>query len=58
MSHREVTGIAGEKLRTIGELFDVRESAITEASRLFPRKLEREKQLQEAMERIKGVLRI
>ncbi|MBI1921545.1 MAG: transposase [Geobacter sp.] len=49
---------SGEKLRTIGELFNVRESAITEASRLFPRKMEKDKKLEKAMERIKGELKI
>lgn len=49
---------SGEKLRTIGELFNVRESAISEASRLFPRKMEKDKQLAEAMERIKAELKI
>ena len=48
----------GEKLRTIGELYNVRESAITEASRLFPRKMEKDKKLEEAMGRIKGMLGI
>jgi len=49
---------SGEKLRTIGELFSVRESAITEASRLFPRKMEKDKKLEETMDRIKGELKI
>lgn len=49
---------SGQKLRTIGELFNVRESAISEASRLFPRKMERNKKLWKAIERIKGELNI
>lgn len=49
---------SGEKLRTIGALFNVRESAITEASRLFPRKMEKDKNLEQTMERIKGELNI
>jgi putative transposase len=49
---------SGERLRTIGELFNVRESAITEASRLFPRKLEKDKTLSVAVEKIKGALEI
>lgn len=49
---------SGQKLRTIGELFNVRESAISEASRLFPHKMERDKKLWKAIERIKGELNI
>jgi hypothetical protein len=49
---------SGEKLRTIGELYNVRESAITEASRLFPRKMEKDKNLHGVMDRIKGALKI
>ena len=48
---------SGKKLRTIGELFNVKESAISEASRLFPRKMEKDKKLGEAIERIKGELK-
>ena len=47
---------SGEKLRTIGELFNVRESAISEASRLFPRKMEKDKKLRNAIDRIKRAL--
>jgi REP element-mobilizing transposase RayT len=49
---------SGERLRTIGEMFNVRESAITEASRLFPRKMEKDKNLEGVMDRIKSVLKI
>jgi REP-associated tyrosine transposase len=49
---------SGEKLRTIGELFKVRESAISEASRLFPRKMQKDKKLEKAIERIEGNLNI
>lgn len=49
---------SGEKLRTIGELFNVRESAISEASRLFHRKIEKDKKLEKVIERIKGNLQI
>ena len=48
----------GEKLRKIGEMYKVRESAITEASRLFPRKIEKDKQLRELIDRIKAMLNI
>ena len=49
---------SGEKLRAIGELFNVRESAISEASRLFPGKMEKDEKLGKAIERIKGELKI
>ena len=49
---------SGEKLRTIGELFNVRESAITEASRLFPRKMEKNEKLGDVIGRIKRMLNI
>ncbi len=49
---------SGEKLRTIGKLFDVRESAISEASRLFPRRMEKDKSLAKAIEKIKDQLKI
>jgi chromosomal replication initiation ATPase DnaA len=48
----------GEKLRTIGDLFNVRESAMSEASRLFPRKMERDEKLGKSIEKIKGELNI
>jgi hypothetical protein len=54
LCHRHI----GEKQRTIGEFFNVRESAISEASRLFPRKTEKNKKLGKAIERIKGELNI
>jgi len=49
---------SGEKLRTIGEVFNFREAAISEASHLFPRKMEKNKKLENAIERIKGELNI
>ncbi|MDA8429049.1 MAG: transposase [Geobacteraceae bacterium] len=49
---------SGEKLRAIGELFNVRESAISEASRLFPRKMEKDEKLGDVIDRIKGILGI
>jgi hypothetical protein len=49
---------AGMYLCHRGELFNVRESAISEASRLFPRKTEKNKKLGKAIERIKGELNI
>lgn len=49
---------SGEKLRMIGKLFKVRESAISEASRLFPRKMEKDKSLEKAIEKIKDELNI
>jgi REP element-mobilizing transposase RayT len=49
---------SGEKLRTIGDLYNVRESAISEASRLFPRKMERDEKLGKSIEKIKGELNI
>jgi putative transposase len=49
---------SGEKLRAIGAMFNVRESAITEASRLFPLKIEKDKKLGEMIDNIKGTLKI
>jgi putative transposase len=49
---------SGEKLRTIGELFNVKESAITEASRLFPLKMKKDKSLNGIMDKIRGSLKI
>jgi len=49
---------SGEKLRTIGEVFNVRESAISEAGRTFPRKMEKDKELNGVIERIRGMLAI
>lgn len=49
---------SGEKLRAIGELFGVRESAVTEASRLFPRKMQKDETLGEVIDRIKEILKI
>jgi len=49
---------SGEKLREIGKRFAVGPSAVTEASRLFPRRMERDAELGEVIERIKGELGI
>ena len=49
---------SGKKLLTIGELFSVRESAISEGSRLFLRKMEKDEKLGRAVEQIKKKLSI
>ena len=49
---------SGARLRIIGSLFGVKESAISEASRLFPLKLAKDKKLGEVIEKIKGILQI
>jgi putative transposase len=49
---------SGEKLRTIGEVFNVQESAISKAGRTFPRKMEKDKELNGVIERIRGMLAI
>jgi len=46
------------KLREIGNLFDVGESAIVEASRRFSLKMGEDKKLREMVERVKGTLKI
>jgi len=49
---------SGERLRIIGGLFNVRESAISEASRLFHLKLAKDKELGEVIEKIKRKLEV
>lgn len=49
---------SGLKLGGIGESFNVRDTAISEASRRFVRELEKDKMLREAVERIKTKLNI
>jgi hypothetical protein len=49
---------SGSKLRQIGSLFDVRESAITEGSRRFALKMIEDKQLKLMVEEVKGTLGI
>ena len=48
---------SGERLRVIGERYNVRESAVTESTRMFLRKIERDELLREKVEAIKGMLR-
>ena len=49
---------SGVRLREIGGLFDVRETAIAEASRRFSLKIGEDKKLRELVERVKGELKI
>jgi hypothetical protein len=49
---------SGVKLKEIGQLFAVRESAITEASRRFQLKMEQEKELREMILQVKRILKI
>lgn len=49
---------SGKKLREIGELFGVGETAIAEARRLLTRKMEQDKRLGEAVEQVKSILNI
>lgn len=49
---------SGERLRTIGSLFNVGESAISEAGRLFSLKMAKDKKLGEVIDKIKGKLKI
>lgn len=49
---------SGKKLREIGELFGVGETAIAEARRLLSKKMEQDKKLNEAVEQVKSTLRI
>ena len=47
---------SGEKLRKIGHLFGVGPSAISEAGRLFPTRMEKDEELAERVEKIKSML--
>jgi hypothetical protein len=49
---------SGENLRELGALFNVGVSAITEASRLLTKKMEKDKALQDIVKRVKGTLHI
>lgn len=49
---------SGKKLREIGNLFGVGETAIAEARRLLSRKMVTDKQLSREVERVRGVLEI
>lgn len=49
---------SGEKIREIGKLFAVGQSAITEAGRLFPKRMEKDEALAEVIEKIKMALNI
>jgi hypothetical protein len=49
---------SGVRLREIGSLFDVRETAIAEASRRFSFKMGEDKKLREMAERVKRELEI
>ena len=49
---------SGELIREVANLFKVSESAITEAARTFPHKMETNKVLVEEIERVKAVLNI
>ena len=49
---------SGAKLKDISQLFAVRESAITEASRRFLLKMEQEKGLREKFDQVKEILKI
>ena len=49
---------SGQKLREIGILFGVGETAIAEARCLLSRKLEQDKKLCEEVEKVKTVLKI
>ena len=44
---------SGEKLREIGKMFNVGESAITEACRLFLQEMEKDKKLGREIDRVK-----
>jgi hypothetical protein len=49
---------SGVKLKEIGQYFSVRESAITEASRRFQLKMEKDKELREMVLQVRGLLKI
>jgi hypothetical protein len=49
---------SGELVREVSNLFKVSESAITEAARTFPLKMETNKELVVEIERVKAVLNI
>jgi chromosomal replication initiation ATPase DnaA len=49
---------SGKKLREIGNMFGVGETAIAEARRLLSRKMETDRQLRGEVEKVKGILGI
>jgi chromosomal replication initiation ATPase DnaA len=49
---------SGKKLREIGNLFGVGETAIAEARRLLSRKLAQDKKLCKQVEKVKAILKI
>ncbi|CAG1010747.1 hypothetical protein ANAEL_04015 [Anaerolineales bacterium] len=49
---------SGEKIREISKRFTVGESAVTEAARLFSKRLEADKELAEKVARVKAMLKI
>ena len=49
---------SGIKLKEIGQLFAVHESAITEASRRFQLKMEKDKELKKIVLQVKALLKI
>jgi putative transposase len=49
---------SGERVREIGKLYKVSESAITEAARTFPRKMDKNEKLLEEIQKIKAMLNI
>jgi putative transposase len=49
---------SGGRLREIGNLFDVQETAIAEASRRFSLKMGEDKKLSEMVELVKGKFKI
>ena len=49
---------SGEKLRDIGNMFNVRESAVSEASRLFAEKLAKDEELAGQVARVRERVKI
>ena len=49
---------SGERVREIGKLYKVSESAITEAARTFPIRLDKSKKLEEEIEKVKAMFKI
>ncbi len=58
LSHHICHKYSGSKLKEIGQHFAIRESAITEASRRFQLKMEKDKELGRMDLHIKGRLKI
>ncbi len=49
---------SGERIREIGKLYQVSESAITEAARTFPRKMDKNEKLVEEIKKVKAMFKI